>query len=913
MMRFPLACAILAVLAVFAGRATAADPTAADLEFFEKKIRPLLDTHCYECHAKGKREGGLSLASRESMLKGGNSTQPAVVPGDPDASPLIEAVRQKDILKMPKKYKLKDEEIADLVTWIKHGAPWPATPAGGADVALRTNGDTIGKEERAFWSFRPVADPKLPAVKDKAWCKQPLDYFIFTRQEEKGLHPVAPADKRTLIRRATFDLIGLPPTPEEIDTFLADDSADAYAKVVDRLLASPHYGERWARHWLDVARYGEDQAHTFQARLFPNGYRYRDWVIKAFQDDLPYDRFVTEQIAGDLLVKDGDTQEHLPALGYFALGPHYYQDQGVAASAAELDDRIDVLTRGFLGLTVSCARCHDHKFDPITTKDYYALAGVFKSTNYVEQPIGNPEEIQQFNEAQAKIKVCDARVKEFLDVHATKLAEAQAGETAKYLVAAWKYQNQRKSNPELSTADFAKAENLTTTVLDRWLRYLGDKGNAAKPGMAEYLKALAEVQAGDTDAPDKVTKAAEAYQAELQAVLKVRDELAALSEAERKEHGPLAKAKADWLQDLFSAQGVFRMDARQVEGKLSKEAKLELAGLKGEVDQAKKAPALKVPFVHTLTEGQVENMKVYLRGNPKTEGDLVERRFLRILCDGDPKAFTQGSGRLELARAIADPKNPLTARVMVNRIWQRHFGVGIVPTPSNFGKLGQKPTHPELLDHLASRFVAEGWSVKKLHREIMLSATYQLGSRADDADQKVDAANQYYWRMNRRRLDVEAWRDALLSVAGNLDPRVGGPSMDLNAPNNHRRTLYGSVSRHNLNPLLRLFDFPDPNLTAEKRPVTIVPVQQLFVLNSDFMVEQARGLVKQLADEKDDAAKIRKAFLRLYGRPANEREMELGLDFLAAPEPSDEPKPKLSRWEQYAQVLLATNEFTFVD
>jgi hypothetical protein len=585
----------------------------------------------------------------------------------------------------------------------------------------------------------------------------------------------------------------------------------------------------------------------------------------------------------------------------------------VAASAAELDDRIDVLTRGFLGLTVSCARCHDHKFDPITTKDYYALAGVFKSTNYIESPIGSPEEIQQFNEAQAKIKQHEAKVKEFLDAEATKLAEAQVGETAKYLVAAWKYQNQRKTNAELSTADFAKAENLTTTVLDRWLRYLGDKGNATKLGMAAYLKALAELDPADADALAKVTKAAEAYQAELQAVLKERDELAKLSDEERKQRGPLEKAKADWLQDLFSNQGVFRMDPRQVEGKLSKEAKLSLTELRSELEKAKKAPALKMPFVHTLTEGQIENMKVYIRGNPKTEGDLVERRFLRILSDDNPKPFTQGSGRLELARAIVDPKNPLTARVMVNRIWQRHFGVGIVPTPSNFGKLGQKPTHPELLDYLASRFAAEGWSVRKLHREIMLSATYQLSSAAPDADMKVDPANQLYLRMNRRRLDVEAWRDALLSVSGNLDPAVGGPSTDLNAANNHRRTLYGAVSRHNLNPLLRLFDFPDPNLTAEKRPVTIVPLQQLFVLNSDFMVDQARGLVKQLAGEKDDTAKIQKAFLRLYNRPATEREVKLGLDFLAAPEPADEPKPKLSRWEQYAQVLLATNEFTFVD
>jgi Protein of unknown function (DUF1553)/Protein of unknown function (DUF1549) len=550
--------------------------------------------------------------------------------------------------------------------------------------------------------------------------------------------------------------------------------------VVDRLLASPHYGERWARHWLDVARYGEDQAHTFQARLYPGGYRYRDWVVQAFQDDMPYDRFVTEQIAGDLL-KTGDPMSRLPALGFFALGPHYYMDAGEAkaAEAAELDDHVDVLGRGFLGLTVACARCHDHKFDPITTQDYYALAGVFKSSRYVEAPTSPADVVEKFNQGQVAVKKQEAKVKEFL-----------AAEAAKQ----------------------------------------GDAGQKPK----------------------------------------------------------------------------------QIEGKLSPEAKKALADLRSEVEQLKKSAPPKPPIVHTLADGPGEDMKIYLHGNTKTEGEVAKRRFRRILSDGDPKPFTQGSGRLELAQAIVDPKNPLTARVLVNRVWQWHFGAGIVPTPSNFGKLGQPPTHPELLDHLATRFTAEGWSIKKLHREIMLSATYQLGSAVDETDLKADPANQLYWRMNRRRLDVESWRDALLFAAGNLDPAVGGPPADLNSTSNHRRTLYGAVSRHDLNGLLRLFDFPDPNLTAEKRPVTIVPLQQLFVLNSEFMTEQARGLVKQLAGEKDDPAKVRKAFLRLYGRPATEEDVKLALEFLAAPEGS-ESKPRLSRWEQYAQVLLATNEFAFVD
>jgi hypothetical protein len=581
---------------------------------------------------------------------------------------------------------------------------------------------TVTAKDRQFWSFRPVREPAVPRVKDAAWPKSPIDRFVLAKLEEKGLHPVGPADKRALIRRATFDLIGLPPTPAEVDAFLADESPDAFAKVVDRLLASPHYGERWGRHWLDVARYGEDQAHTFQSRKYPDGWRYRDWVVKAFNDDLPFDRFVREQIAGDLL--DGpDRAAGLAATGFFALGPVYYG----RATADELDDRVDTLTRGFLGLTVACARCHDHKFDPIPQADYYSLAGVFSSTGYKE-----------------------------------------------YVV----------------TADGVDPKAVS-------------------------------------DPTDKMAR-----------------------------------------------------------------------------DKAKEP---RKPVVHALAEGpNPANMRVHLRGNPATLGDEAPRRPLRVLAGDDPPPFTAGSGRLELAKTIASKDNPLTARVFVNRVWMHHFGRGIVGTPSNFGTLGERPTHPELLDYLAARFVAEGWSVKKLHRAIMLSATYQLGSKHDEANARVDGDNQYLWRMNRRRLEVEPWRDAMLAVAGNLDRTPGGPSADLSKPDNVRRTLYGAVSRHNLDPVLRLFDFPDPNLTADRRPVTSVPLQQLFVLNSDFMARQSKALAARVtATGTDEAVRIRTAFRLLYGRPPTAREVELGTAFLAAGGDG--------AWEKYAQVLLSANEFAFVD
>jgi mono/diheme cytochrome c family protein len=768
---FLFAVAVLAGLAPT--RLHAEPPSAGEVEFFEKKVRPVLVTNCFRCHGDGKTKGGLSLASRDALLKGGD-TGPAIVPGQPAKSLLIQAIRHEGETQMPPKKKLADHEIADLTAWVQRGAAWPPVPTAGG--AIRSSGAPISASDRSFWSFQPIADPPLPVVKDRPWPRKPLDHFVLSKLEARGLHPVRPADKRALLRRVTFDLIGLPPTPEEIDGFLRDDSPDAFARVVDRLLASPHYGERWARHWLDIARYGEDQAHSFQPRLFPNGYRYRDWVVKALNDDMPYDRFVIEQIAGDLL-KDGDRADHLAALGFFALGPHYYLDGAARklVEATELDDRIDTLTRGFLALTVSCARCHDHKFDPISQNDYYSLAGVFQSTKYQETPLGPPDVVARFSKAQEQVRTQETKIKQFL-----------------------------------------KTEG---------------KGQGEK--------------------------------------------------------------------------------------KLTDTAKRQLADLRRELDLLKAAVPPAPPIVHTLTEGQPVNMRVYLRGNPDKEGEVAPRRFLRILASDNPPAFTQGSGRLELAQAIASPKNPLTARVFVNRVWQHHFGKGLVGTPSNFGKLGERPTHPELLDHLATRFIASGWSIKALHREILLSATYQMSCDRHEHDASIDPANQLLWRMNRQRLDVEAWRDALLAASGELDGQVGGPSGDLGGLGYKRRTLYGKISRHNLDGLLRLFDFPDPNITSDARPVTTVPLQQLFVLNSEFMVARARSLAARLAaEEKDDAARIRLAFVRLYGRPAAEQEVQMGLEYLHAPEevPSPgEPKPTLSRWEQYAQVLLSANEFTFVD
>ena len=534
---------------------------------------------------------------------------------------------------------------------------------------------------------------------------------MLAKLEENHLAPAPAADKATLIRRAYFDLIGLPPAPAEVTAFQADESPGAYARLVERLLASPHYGERWGRYWLDIARYGEDQAHSFQPRLYPNGYRYRDWVVRALNSDTPYDRFVREQIAGDL-IEGPERAERLAALGFFACGPVYYGD---AQRHDQYADRIDTLTRGFLGLTVACARCHDHKYDPVPTTDFYALEGVFASTEYVEEPAVPRKVVDAFKTAQSAIQAKDKEINAFLKGEADRLKLKAAG-------------NQLK----------------------------------------------------------------------------------------------------------------------QVESKLSDEGKKRLAGLRTELAGLKKKAPPPYPVIHTLGEAsRPGDAPVLIRGNSTTPGASVPRHFLTVL-GGDQKPFARGSGRLELARAIASEGNPLTARVMVNRVWQHHFGKGLVATPSNFGALGERPSHPELLDWLARRFIASGWSLKSLHREIMLSSTYRQSSRFDSSGDAKDPQNVLLWRMNRRRLDVEASRDAMLAVAGRLDLRMGGPSLSLDSPANERRTLYAAISRHDLAWMLRLFDFPDPNITSGARVETTVPIQQLFVLNSEFMIANARAVAARL-------------------------------------------------------------------
>ncbi len=880
-LRLALACTVVAPFAV-----SAADP---NVEFFENKIRPVLVEQCLSCHGEKKQAGGLRLDTKQAVLKGGD-TGPALVAGKPGESLIVKAVRQAGELKMPPKGKLPAGVQADIAKWVEAGAADPR------DDTARAESTIDWAKARTFWSFQPVVKPAVPAASGAT----PIDRFVNAKLAEKGLTAVPLADKRTLIRRLTFDLTGLPPTPEDIASYLADSSPEADGKLVDRLLNSPAYGEHQARHWLDVARYAEDQAHTFEVVPNTDAWRYRDWVVDAFNADMPFDRFAKLQIAADLIGGDSpDELKHRAALGFFGLGAVYYKNAGMTGAVAvadELNDRVDTLTRGFLGLTVSCARCHDHKFDPIPTQDYYSLAGVFSSTKLARVPLAPKAEMDKIAAAQKLVQDADKAVKAALSEAKEKLAVKKADDLPAYLLAAWKLEARRTEKADAPAAEVAKAEKLDGPTLDRLSKMLKAKAGSM-PGLADWAKLMPKK--GDTAVPEAVRALAAAWRDTVKIVL-----------ADAKH-----KSRNDVVAGLFGDKGVFIIADGEAVSSMPPAQKTTYDDLKSKHTKLVKDAPPPPPSVHGLNEAAPVDMKVFVRGNPTKFGELAPRRFLRILAGDSPAKFTQGSGRKELADAVADPKNPLTARVLVNRVWQQHFGRGIVGTPSNFGALGERPTHPELLDYLAARFVENGWSVKKLHREIVLSETYRRAGVSDATNMEKDPDNRSLWRASRRRLAVESWRDALLAASGKLDTKLGGPTTNLDAADNARRTVYARISRHDLNGLLRLFDFPDANITSERRVETTVPQQQLFVMNSPFMVTQARGLAERLEKEAPtDEARVRRAYDILFGRPAQPDDVAVGLAYVTGKDSPDEAKKnKLTRKERYCQALLASNEFLYVD
>ena len=716
------------------------DPAARDaaLDFFERKIRPVLVASCYDCHSAESDvlQGGLRVDAAAAMRRGGDSGA-AVKPGDPQASLLVNALRY-DGMEMPPDQPLPENVIRDFEQWILSGALMPEDNEPAQPSEPLADESIDWEQARQFWAFQTPtthhpSEVEGHSLADPKWSTGKIDEFVAARLAVRGLQPNAAASKSTWLRRVTIDLTGLPPTTDQIKRFELDRDPHAKERVVDQLLASPQHAERWGRVWLDVARFAEDQAHIVgnnDSLTYPNAFYYRDWVIRALANDMPYDQFIRMQLAADLIEPE-NLDGHI-ATGFIGLGPKYYRRNAPEVMADEWEDRIDTVSRGLLGLTVACARCHDHKYDPIPSSDYYALAGVFASTEMFNRPL-------------------------------SKSAEAK-------------------------------------------------EGQAKKP------------------------------------------------------------------QDA----------------------------------------------VHIVREGKPTDLNVMIRGDAKRLGPTVERGFLRVLGDFDRESFQQGSGRLALAECIADPKNPLTARVIVNRVWRELIGQSLVATPSNFGSLGSRPTHPLLLDDLSSRFVQSGWSLKWLQREIVLSSTYGRSSDIHSRHAEIDPDNHLLWRMGRRRLSLEAYRDGILTASGELDRSIGGPSMDPQDPQATRRTVYSEVSRLDLNPMLARFDFPDPNAHSPARHETTTPLQKLFLLNSPFLIHHAERLAARVQNHHPSLEQqIQYAYQVVYGRKPQTQELDLAVAFLSGDQQDGNQQDNLiesggakaisDRWNQFAQVLLISNEMFMLD
>ncbi len=757
---------------------------AADFSHFERKVRPLLVEHCYECHSSQSKtvHGGLRLDSSDALQQGGDSG-PSIDIANPAASLLLAAVRYEGDIQMPPNGPLPASAISELTAWVEQGAPIP--PA--VDVPQRLKATIDFERGRRFWSFQPLKPQPLPAVRNSSWPKVRMDHFVLSAMERVGLEPSPPADRATLIRRLSFDLLGLPPTPHQVEQFVHDESPLAYEALVDRLLLSPHYGEKWGRMWLDMARYTDKTASWLNSG--GEAYLYRDWVIQAFNQDMPYDAFIHRQLATDLMAETGP--DDLPALGFLGLSPTYWKELKLPCEiintivADEWEERVDVVSRTFLGLTVACARCHDHKFDPISSEDYYALAGVFASCRQVERP----------------------------------------------LIADDKYQPVRRAKQEV-----------------------------------QRLEA-------------EIAKLQKQEQSPVEQIEQLQTQIASLKASTPHYDVPLASAISEESLRVVRA-GEHPQDGTRLEYR-----------------------------------SEPQDLALFIRGNPNRPGPIVPRGFLTVLSKPSATSpqrieFHSGSGRLELAQAITTNAAALAARVLVNRIWLGHFGRGLVSTPSNFGRQGSSPSHPELLDDLAARFMSDGWSMRRVHREILLSATYRQASLHDAHKASIDPDNRWLARMRRQRLDFEAWRDAILAATGALDPKLGGPSVELDAAENHRRTIYATVHRREMSTTLMIHDFPDPNQHSPMRSSTTTPLQGLYALNGPLLTKHASRFAQRLVAElPDDAARIDRAYWLLYARAPSLTEMELGLSFLG--DSMDHVRQQL--WEQYAHVLLASNELLYVD
>ena len=1121
-------------------------PSAEAIALFKSQIRPLLAARCLKCHGDAPGKGGLLLSSQSGLSAGGDSG-PVIVPGKPDESLLISAVRYQNAqLRMPPDGKLADEDIARLERWVQEGATSDGLP-GSPESEFTA-------EQRNFWSFRPLNEAALPSVRAEGWPQGPIDQWILSRLEEHGLAASEPADKRTLLRRATFDLIGLPPTPHEVDAFLADESPGAFATVVERLLASPFYGERWGRHWLDVVRYADarDLIQLPAESDFREAWRYRDWVIRAFNQDLPYDQFIRLQLAGDLLQPTDPNQidiEAMVATGMLALADFVPGDVDKEQMIADyVNDQIDVVSRGFMGLTLACARCHDHKFDPISIRDYYALAGIFFSTRLIPGPVpGNTPLVRAPLLSAVELKAVEAQaasdkqrlagLTQAVQIAAdlerlSYLGQLVCAQTPRYLLAAWDYLHRPAGEERPTVTELAAAGKLDEATLARWLKYLenhphpafspqlaaddraecersvqelgqnllaiarrrrttkledptarilaeneilcfraddsriqtNDAGQVTvwpdHGGLSQDASPVAEtlgptlvrsepsrtvvrfdghqmlqslqgvpsigslfvvfrpaqqappdqrligwedssggqhglglmleasgrlhtiarrsgangdivtslpnptefllvsiswgpagvtvhvngVAMGTSQSIDAVSSAPDipalhiggpgsgtgakfcgdlaelrVYSAQLDAGARGR------CEAELRQRwmdvSDQAASPSDPYEDLYdellSLRGPCWADQAERDCVLPEDARARLASMNQELEALKKKPALEIPRAVVVQEGGPPGTRhegfrdaaVYIRGNPATPGPTVPRGFPRVLAGEKQTPIRQGSGRRELADWLTRADHPLTARVLVNRIWQHHFGKGLVSTSTNFGARGERPSHPELLDYLAGRFLASGSSVKSMHRLIMLSSAYQQGSHASQANLLADPENRLLGRMNRRRLEAEEIRDNLLSVAGRLNTNPGGPGfLDASVP---RRSVYLMSVRTGAKAAEfgPLFDGPDCSAIVEQRSQSTVAPQALFLLNDPFVMDMAGAFAERVAQEVPSLTvegRIDRVYQIAMGRPPTAAEVDIARELLGQ-------QPDADAWSRFCHVVLCTNEFIYVD
>ena len=927
--------------------------------FFENRIRPVLAENCYACH-DSSRMGGLSLQTRDDMLKGGNSGA-AIVPGDPEKSLLVHALRQDRTLKMPQGGKLTEAQVGDFAKWIQDGAVWPASaPASQQPKAKAGSQYVITPQQRQFWSIQPLRASAPPEVQDKNWPKNDIDRFILAKLEKDGLKPAPDADRRTLLRRVTYDLTGLTPSYEEVKAFENDQSPDAYEKIVDRLLASPRYGERWGRLWLDVVRYSEDNYRTpgfktapDRIERFPFAYKYRDWVIDAINKDLPYDVFVKAQLAADLMEKK-DRDQYIAALGMNGLGVwHWDANPAVVERADEWNGKVDSTTRAFLGLTVACARCHNHKYDPIPQQDYYRLASVFASSDSRSYPLVPQNVADDYDKKKAALEQKEATLEKFLTDASELHARTILARTEDYMLAAWRL----GANPKLTIPQAAAERGLDTLALQRWVRFLrkppvnyGDlkpwQSMVARGGTEEEAKQLA------AEFHERVDQVVELRQ-------KVADENAAL----KAKFGGGKGGRMDLLpngskrrlemrdytlkgldrepgylwKDMFEEDlpdyplgvdsyvngtpppGLLVFQGADLEARLGPEWVAHVQFLRDDIEAFKKAMPQQYPFAYGLAEKpEPEIVKVHLRGSPYSLGEDAPAGFLTLLSDSESQTFKHGSGRLELAEDIV--KQPIAQRVIVNRIWRWNMGTGLVNTPSNFGLMGERPSNPELLEYLTAKFVADGMSWRKLQKEIVMSRTYRLASSLPAADAKIDEQkdqdNRLYWRANRRRVESEGLWDLLLAASGKLDlSKQDGPSEHFTDDMFHR-AVFGNVSRMTPDDFQQVWDFPVATLSSEGRYTTNVPPQRLFFLNSTVIYKRAGDMAERVAAQAgtlDD--QIRKAYELVYQREPAKVEIETIKRIVQQPVDgiSEADAAKTSPLKSVCWAILSSNEFLYID